>query len=341
MNMVAFKTQYEEIPFQLQTSVDLSDINNENLLNLKLSHAAFKTSQKKLADELFISCQQMHLMQEILGPRIFKFADEEFGINPRTVRRYLHSYKMLNTHFLTDGRINLQEVRQFTQTALQLLAEDTNEDVILEIRNIAAQGGAINEATVKQLLDQQSGDYEARLNAAQAESTAFKKELKIAEEKHELALSRAEKSKNNSQETERRLEAQLKDLELENEKLQKASIQVQHVEVEKIPAGYSSIEDAVAEATRRHEELTNKITSIRGELALIAEEKATIQNNFNVLTVSLQDVEKFKSDIENAFLKMPHSRIVALSNTDKGITTLLTQLGEELISRGQLLCSIK
>lgn len=332
---------FSDSTIKLTTSVDLSEFNNEKLLSLSLYLTTFKQSQKRLADEIFISSQQMFLMEQLLGSKIFQFAEEEFGLKHRTVRRYLHTYNMLASHITTDGRIAVDEARQFTRSALLLLSTDTAEEVILEIRNIAQSGTIVNEATVKRLLDEQSGDFESKMSASQAEISANKKNLASLNEKLELSQARLNTVQSNSAEKERRLSLQVEELEAEINKLKEGEIQVVNKEVEVVPSGFKSIQEAITSENIKHHEIQKKIAEFIEEKKTLEQELTLIRDSFKVLQVSSEDVAKFRSEIESAFLKMPYSRLLALSQADVGIASMLKEVGNDLISRGQQLCQFQ
>lgn len=322
------------------SALNLTGLSQEDLINLHMSHAGFKAAIDVTAKGILASSIHMFTMEKILGDKVFAFVQSEFGIDRRTAKRYLDTHTNLVKYVSVDGRIDMNEAVQYTQKALLMLNEDTSPEVISEMRSIAQSGTKVNAADVQALLDKQSNGYEMRLAAAESQISLATKSQQAATEKCELALSRVESTKRNSEENEKRLKSQIENYEEEIAKLKGQAVRIVDKEVPTVPEEFKSIEEAISVANSRLVQLQEKITTARGELAMTEAESAELNQALGHMKTTVDQLVKLRADVENLFSKLPLAQLRALSQSNPIAKEIIVGLGNELIARGQLLINM-
>lgn len=324
----------------LKKTGDLADLSDQQIASLSVCVTQFRLSQQRLGHELFALASTLVRMKDILGSRFGKFVEDELNISVRTANRYLHIHTVLQTHFSSNGLINVAQASQLTQNALRLLSPDTPEDVIGEIRELADKGGKkIDEATIRQILESRERDLEAALASAQAEQLATVEELKKARSQSELHQARMQNELDKSEELLRRAALQRDALEAEIEELQKKATIVTEKEVikEVPPAGYSSAIDAVNAANQMLVEAQTKKKKLEDEIAAANRRHEELKAQVAELEAGEAEFLKLKGMLEDVLVKYPLARLKAMTAIDSNIKNVMHGIGQTMAELGQQL----
>lgn len=324
------------------TCVDFADLSSEHLTALQFCVGQFRLNQHRMLETYFASAQLLFQIKEIVGgDRFMEFATTELGLKPRTIQRYMRMDKTLLQHFSENGQINVKEASMFTQRALLLLSPETDEEIISEIKALVNQGEIINESTVRRIIDRHDADLEAQVVSAQAETEFANTELKKVTERSELLAARLQNQLNKQDEQVRRLTEQRSALEEEIEVLKKQETVVTEktVEVEVVPAGFKSAQEATEAAQKQLALAIEKKDRVDAEILEAEGKRTSILENVSVIEAGNEEFLKIKSQIDGILLKYPAALLRAVSNSSPTAKTALENAADAMILLGNQLRS--
>lgn len=286
-------------------------------------------SNRRIGD-LFVLTETLAQVKAITGENFYAFAEQQMGIRPRTIRRYMHIHTVLEAHFQTNGRIDPVEMRNFTQRAFDLLGPDTDDGIILELRTIAQAGQSVDEKTVKKLLETRDGDHQTEVASLQAEIKTVRQEASAGLNRLQVENAKLITQDQNTQELVRKLTEQRSALDLEMEELRRQTVQVQFVDKEILPAGYLSAADAIKDATAKKEE-------IEGSIVALQQKKNDLESQIQFVTAGAEEFLNMKEQVDGFLLKFPVAMIRAVSSTDLAIKQHIEVLSACMLQFGHQL----
>lgn len=320
------------------SSINLSDLSNEDMLRLRMSVNEFRSAGRRMVAELYVMTTQLTVMKEILGADRFRqFAADELSLNPRTLNRYMHINKVLNTHFMVEGKVDLSAANAFTQRALALLAPNTETEVVESLREMAKQGVEINDKVVIEVMSKAEGDAAAQLASAQAELTARTRELEHERQGREVEFARAERELSSQAELIRRGEQRAKDLQEDIERLQKQTTQVRFEDREIIPAGFASVEAAIAAKNAELKALAGEKEALSASIQELNEKRQEVVAAVEQTNASTEKFLEMKAQAEVLIAHFPTALLKSLSESNPAVKGAIASLGQTMILFGQQL----
>jgi myosin heavy subunit len=318
-------------------ALDLSDLSSENLMRLRMSVSEFRSSGRRLIGELYVMTQQLCIMRDVLGERFRAFVEAELGLAPRMISRYMHINKVLNTHFSVDGQIDLNEANAFTQRALALLSPSTDTQVVEELRELASQGTTIDHNVVMNALNQAEADAVAQLASTQADLTAKTRQLAEIAQQREVERARNQREVESQAELLRRAEQRRNDLEEEIAKLRSQETQVRFEEKEVVPAGYTSVEEAISAKNRELESLVGQREAVSAEIGTLTEQQKKLQEAVQQTSASASQFLAMKEQADTLIAQFPIALLKSLSEKDPTVKAAIASLGQTFVLFGQQL----
>lgn len=316
---------------------DLSDLSAENNLRLRMSVAEFRNAGARLVSELFMMTTELCRMRDILGNQFRAFAKSELDLEPRTVSRYLHINKVLVTHFAINGEVNMQEVNMFRQKALALLSPATDPQVVSDLREMASQGKIINHDDVLEVMSRNEEEAVAKLASTQADLTALTRELESVSQAREVERARSQRELASQAELLRREEERAKDLEGEIDRLSSQATEVRFQDKEIIPAGYATVEAAIAAKKGELDVLTSKREAAAREVEALTERQKQLKEAVEQTNAGAAQFIAMKDQADALIAQFPIALLKSLSESDPTVKAALSTLGQTMVLFGQQL----
>lgn len=325
------------IQLQTASTLNLSDLSSDDMLRLRMSVNEFRSAGRRMVGELYVMTTQLSVMKEILGDRFRAFVEGELGLSPRMVTRYMHVHNVLNTHFMVEGKVDLSEANAFTQRALALLTPTTETTVVESLREMAREGTTINEKIVMDVMSKAEEDAVAQLASTQADLTARTRELDSERQAREVERARAQREISSQAELIRRGEQRAKDLEDDLQKLQKQATQVQFQDKEVVPAGYASVEAAIAAKTAELQALANQREALSTSVQNLTEQQQQLQVSIEQTNAGAEKFLEMKAQADALIAHFPTALLKSLSESDPTVKAAIASLGQTMVLFGQQL----
>lgn len=316
---------------------DFSDLSHEAMLRLHFAIREFHSASRRMVSELYVITSQINIMSDILGHRLQKFAKDELGIESRTLRRYMHIYNVLQAHFMTGGRVDLNEINQFNQSALALLSPTTEPQVIERLRDIAQSGTTVTEKLVRAVLAEVDSDTTAELASTQAELSKVSKQLEEERASREVERAKAHRESASQAEVIRRTEQRAKDLAEEIDILQKRETVVTVQQVQILPEGYATLDAAVTAKTLEKQELERQAEEARRKIQNLSAEAHRLETEIASREVPIEKFLEMKKQAEALINQFPTALLRSLSEADPNIKQAIEHLGNTMIIFGRQL----
>ena len=318
-------------------TLDLNDLSSDSLIRLRMSVSEFRSAGRRLVGELFVMTTQLCVMRDILGDRFRPFVERELDLSPRTISRYMHMHKVLTTHFMVEGRVNLDEANAFTQRALALLSPTTDNQVVMDLRELASKGQHIDEKLVLEVMSKAEEDAVTKLASTQAELTALTRDLDNVRQAREVERAKSQRELASQTEMLRRGEQRSKDLEEEIEKLRTQTTQVRFEEKEVVPAGYASVEEAIAAKTGELATLAGERDAISTEIQSLTERQSQLRQAVEQTNVSTAQFVAMKDQADALIAQFPIALLKSLSEKDPTVKAAIKSLGQTMVLFGEQL----
>jgi hypothetical protein len=319
------------------TALDLTDLSVDSMLRLRMSVSEFRSSGRRLIGELYVMTTQLCAMRDILDDRFRAFVEAELGLAPRMISRYMHINKVLNTHFAVDGVVDLSEANAFTQRALALLSPTTDSVVVDELRALASEGKSIDDKLVMEVMNKSEADAVAQLASAQADLTARTRQLADITQQREVERSRTQRELESQAEMLRRAEQRRSDLEDEINKLRSQETQVRFEDKEVVPAGYTTVEEAINAKTGELESLARKREEMAAEIEMLTQKQQKLHDAVQQTGASASQFLAMKEQTNALIAQFPITLLKSLSEKDPTVKTAIASLGETFVLFGQQL----
>jgi len=329
----------EDIP----ATYDLSGVSEGDLSILKTCVTEYNSAARRVVSELVVMTEQLATIQKIIPRRrdFYAFARNELGVGKRTITRYLHLHKVLQQHFAVDGKVPAQVGSSFSQRALLLLSPDTDESVILELKTVMDEGGKIETKDVESLLAKREAEHAAQLASAQADLQALTRELDRTRDQAAVELARTQRELSAQTELLRRAETNSQVLEEENTALRRQATEVRYEtkNVEIIPAGYASIQEAIERKEGELSQLATRERSVAENIAALEEERTALEEKLAGFRAGINDFLALKESVEALIGKFPLAAVKEMGSGDKTLKAAMTSLGKTMILFGEQLNS--
>lgn len=319
------------------TSLDLNDLSSECLIRLRMSVSEFRSAGRRLVGELYVMTTQLCVMRDILGDRFRPFVERELDLSARTVSRYMHMHKVLTTHFMVEGKVNLDEANAFTQRALALLSPTTDSQVVLDLRELASKGEHIDEKLVLEVMSKAEEDAVTKLASTQADLTALTRDLESVRQAREVERAKAQRELASQSEMLRRGEQRSRDLEQEIAKLRGQETQVRFEEKEVVPAGYASVEAAIAAKTGELAALAGQRDEISTEIQSLAERQSKLRQAVEQTNAGAAQFVAMKEQADALIAHFPLALLKSLSEKDQTVKAAIKTLGQTMVLFGEQL----
>jgi hypothetical protein len=315
--------------------VQLNDLDSTQQMELYALLAEFRSSMRRVETEYIFMSLKLGQMHTILGDRLFAFVQDKIGMQRYQVNRMLMANKSLTTH-LTDaaGRTDMVASSRFTQGALRMFAPIEDGDVIEEVRKLAGQGEKITEKLIERVVQSHQSDTEARAALAEAEAERANKKLAEFAEQHEVATLRLEKQVNASAEQLRKAAEHRQALQQEVETLRKQATIVTEKTVDKIPDGYTSIQEAIDDANKKLEQAQQRERAVAQETERLISEQAQVKAATADLHGSVADYQEIKSVADRFLLQFPQAKIKAIAGTSAEHRSAIAGMAQAMIEFG-------
>jgi hypothetical protein len=320
--------------------IDLSDLTDEQRVALLMCVREFHLAGRRATEAIFVMTNQLAMMQEILGEgRFYPYAMQTLNISDRTIRRHLHINNTLKHHFANESFIDYTQTRNFTKSAIELLSPETDESVVIELKELASAGKKIDASTVREVLKQRDQELEAQLASAQAELASKTKQLGALQQQVDNDHARAVRDEANHAERLRRAEETriLLEEELETLKKQETPVITEFKEKPVIPEGYKSVKDAIAAKEAELVQLRDREAEIRDRVGALEQQEQAALAKLNELKSGTEEFLRLKDGVDQLAAKFPLAMLRAMSARDKEVKAAIAGLGKMMVQLGNQL----
>lgn len=325
---------------ELQSDVktmDLADLSAENAMRLRMSVVEFRSAGRRLIGELYVMTEQLCVMRDILGTRFREFVQGQLGLAPRMISRYMHINMVLKTHFTINGQVNLDEANAFTQRALALLSPTTDNEVVDQLRELAAQGKGIDHNVVLDVMNKSEAESVAQLASAQADLAAKTRELSELEQRREVERARNQREVESQAEMLRRGDQRRKDLEDEITKLRAQSTEVRYEAKEVVPEGFASVSEAITAKTRELEQLATQRDEVSADIQTLEQKQKKLKEAVQEVNDGVSQFLAMKEQADSLIAQFPIALLKSLSEQSPDVAAALASLGSTFVLFGQQL----
>lgn len=327
----------------IPSTYDLSGVSAEDRNILKTCVTEYNSAARRVVNELVVMTEQLATIQKIIPRRrdFYAFARNELGVGKRTITRYLHLHKVLQQHFAVDGKVPVQVGNSISQRALLLLSPDTDESVILELKSVIDEGGKVQPKDVEFLLAKREAEHAAQLASAQADLQAMSRELDRTRDQAAIELARTQRELSAQTELLRRAETNSLVLEEENTLLRRQATEVRYEtkNVEIVPAGFTSVQEAIEKKEGELNELTTRERSVAENIAALETQKKALEEKLANFRAGIDDFLNMKDTVEALIGKFPLVLVKKMGTGDKTVRAAMTSLGQTMILFGEQLNS--
>lgn len=322
-------------PHHFTTSIDLSDLNADERFVLTSSLVQFRLSQKRLTEELCLIATHLMKMKEILGDtRFYRFADEVLQFNKKRVSRLLRLYRVLDTHFKdAGGRFHPNLINNFSQSGLLLLTEDTDAEVIDELKQLA-EVGVVTQKMVEELLEKRDTEERENVGALTAELAEANRMVLNMREQVELAEARAKEVVDRSAEVARRLTEQRDQMEEELTQVREQPPKVEIKEVTVLPKEYQSEQQALADIKEKYNKAVADHQALLDKAAIAQKELLATEERMQMQKAGADEVSRLREQVNLFMTKFSPLLLTSLTETNPLIKNEIVALGKALISAG-------
>lgn len=217
------------------------------------------------------------------------------------------------------------------------MSPSTDTQVIEELRELALKGTTIDHNVVLNALNEAEADAVTQLASAQADLTATTRQLTDLAQLREIERARNQRESESSAELLRRGEQRRNDLEEEIAKLRNQETQIKFEEKEVVPAGFTSVEEAISAKSRELESLVGQHKTVMAEISNLTDQKKKLQEAVQQTNASASQFLAMKEQADTLIAQFPITLLKSLSGKDPAVKTAIESLGETFILFGQQL----
>lgn len=281
----------------------------------------------------------VHSIRELHGiiedTEVFEnYCQRAFNFSRATVYRYLKAGRSVQHHFVDEHGSVSPLVRHVNLDVLQLLGADTDPRVIDNIKLLAAEKGQVTKADAQVFIDQATAEYKRQLEeqgdaVIDLKATLANTEAQLIESRREHRDESARADRNELQlrnrerayaKLEGELDAHRQDIdkaEATIKELQSKPVEVQFEEkiVEKLPAEYATVEEAVAAIQTRRADLEAQTEQLAGAVEAKRSELSSIEASLVAAQTAVATLEKLKGDIDHIVRQVPQAISEAVASS--------------------------
>jgi predicted RNase H-like nuclease len=324
------------------SSIDISDLTPDQYATLSTAAHLVAQANQAITTQMYVMAEQLQIMLEILGKeRFYTFANETFGFNRKRVERMFKIHRVLDAHFSeAQGKFHPHIVQNISNSALLMLADDTDSEVVDELKELS-KTGKVTETMVRSLLEQRKQESDASIKALNAELDLERRRAREAEERAQndtarLRLQAESQADNLRRVTEERDEFAAEYATLE-QKLREIKPTEKIVEKEVVPEGYSSVEEAVSDMNRKLREKSDELRRKQDELEAVKVQETQVRQRLDAKRAGADTYARLQERVEELLMMFPTSLLASVTEADPEIKSAIQALGKALtIAGGQL-----
>lgn len=322
--------------------IDVSDLTAEKRAMLLSSAEMFVQSHNRLNNELFMMSSHLTVCREILGEdRFYTFAEKGLGFTRKRANRLLKIYKVLDTHFRSsEGKFHPARITNFSESALLLLADDSESGELVEVLQQMAETGKVTEKNVKELMERRAAQNDSSYAAIAAELEQEKRIGKEREDKAELEIGRMRSQVEAQAETVRRLTGQIDAQDGDIRRLQEQTRQQapkvveKEVRVEVVPREYKDKQEALAGIEGELQEAEAKRLRTADELAAAQARLAELNQSMATKSAGADQLARLRAKLSEIEMMFPAALLASIKGADDGVKDEVAAIGEMLIRVG-------
>lgn len=321
--------------------VDVSDLSAEKRAMLISSAEMFVQSHNRLNSELFMMSSHLATCKEILGEdRFYIFAEQGLGFSRKRANRLLKIYSVLDKHFReSDGKFHPAKIVNFSDSALLMLADDSEGELVDVLKNMA-ETGKVNATIVKELVDRRAAQNDSSYAAIAAELEQEKRLGKERGDKAELEMSRMRDQFEAQAETVRRLTDQIDAQDEDMRRLQEQARQQapkiveKEVRVEVVPPEYKDKKEALAGIESELHEMAAKRKRAAEELATAQAKLAEMNQSMATRSAGADQLARLRAKLSEVEMMFPGALLASIKSTDESVKDEVAAIGEMLVRIG-------
>lgn len=266
-------------------------------------------SMRRTAYEIVEIGRCLGQLRDSLQGRFERLCRDEFGIDPRVARRFIDTARYVDVELVPSNANLLDHV---TPTVLYRLAQgEVSAQVVEEALREAGASGKVSSRELRAAIDrvaEQVEEKDRELHSAAAEIAAARTALAEAtarSERAELQASRLKGEHERLAANLHRAQEEIADYTKEHAELQEQirglkerPPAAKEIEVPKIPAGYTSLEQALGAKEKELREIDQRLAGATERLAKAGREFAALQDKAALRQSSLDLLVGFRTDIQ-------------------------------------------
>lgn len=268
---------------------------------------------------------------------------EEFQMNPRVARRFMQTARYVDEH-LNDNDAHL--LNHLSPTVLYQLAQgDITLEVVQSVLERQTDGQQLMPADIRKAmaemqerLDGMGGELAeslGQLSATKAkltESTERADRNELAAARYRETADRVSRSLTNAQEDINQMsqeQARLQD-EINGLHDKLSNPPTKEVEKEVVPAGFKSIQEAIASKEKELRDVTNKRSKLEDEMGIAQRRLAEVQGQLVSSEAGFNTLTTFRADIQAICAKFPAAFVITSAGDDPRVTAECGQIANHL-----------
>ena len=302
--------------------VTLSDDDKANLL---VFVAIYRHSAHRMVNEFINMSSQLHEMERLLGREFIPFVRAHLNISQATAFRYLRIHAGM-TLVNDGGKPDTRDFERFTQGALYLIGGQTDDDLVMEIQLLAERGEKINEKVVRQVITRRDRRRDAELALARAESANAVQALKACRTTSDEENTRLRLELHNMSNFAARCEAEAADANEEIERLVASKTRVMEKRVEVVPAGFQSVQTAIAIKTRELRVKEAELSAKTRQLAWLKVDEIALQTRISTVKTGTDLADAFVLAVNALIAQFPVAVLAAAMQNMPDFKARIAQL---------------
>ncbi|MBK4736020.1 coiled-coil domain-containing protein [Noviherbaspirillum pedocola] len=324
------------------SSINLSDLTPDQYGSLITAAHMVAQANQAITANMYVMAENLQIMLDILGKeRFYKFADETFGLNRKRVERMFKIHRVLDAHFSeADGKFHPGQIQNFSKSALLMLADDTDTEVVDQLREMS-KTGKVTEAMVRDLLEQRKKESDTSVAALNAELDLERRRARDAEERHQSDTARLRLQAESQAESLVNLRAEKDALAEEyaalEDRLKSVKPTETIVEKEVPPAGYTSVQEAVEDINRKLRDKGDELRRKSDELQAVIQQEEQVRSRLEAKRAGADTFERLQERVEELLMMFPRPLLASLTESDPEIKAAIHALGKALTIAGEQL----
>ncbi|MEW5890493.1 MAG: hypothetical protein AB1768_15955 [Pseudomonadota bacterium] len=329
-----------------QGQFDLSEIEDESVrarvaLNIRRVHDSIRRTAWEIVE---IGRALIDIRTSIPG-QFEKLCRAEFSMDPRVARRLMEAARYVDTQ-LADNPQRSYLVEHLSPTVLYRLAQgDVPAQVVEQVLETAGSGKKVTPAEIRQAIEKLEMQMEAKdaeLQEALGEVSAMRASLDEAVRRADYAELRAARMAEQSDKLSRNLQRsqdEITQLTTEQSALQQEVTELKkrlenppvvEREVPKVPAGYSTIEQAIRAKEKELRDIDNQLAKAQDAMAQTQRKLAALEGDAAARQANADILSGFRADIQALCAKYPAALVAAAADQDARIAVECAEIAAHL-----------